>query len=130
MGHPNEKVLRKGYEAFAKGDLDTIRNEVFDPNIVFHIGGRSQLAGDYKGVDEVFGFLGRIMELSEGTFKAEAHAFLADDEHGVVLVNERAKRGNRTLDINTAHVFHLRDGKITEHWPSATDMYAEDEFWG
>lgn len=28
MAHPNVDLLRKGYDAFTNGDLDTIRNEV------------------------------------------------------------------------------------------------------
>ena len=44
MAHPNEELVRKGYDAFAKGDMDTLR-ELFDPEIVWHFPGRSQLAG-------------------------------------------------------------------------------------
>ncbi len=49
MPHPNADLLRKGYDAFSKGDLDTIRNEVFSPDIVFHVAGRNPLSGDYQG---------------------------------------------------------------------------------
>lgn len=58
MPHPNADLLRKGYDAFSKGDLDTIKNEVFSPDVVFHVAGRNPLSGDYRGVDEVFGFFG------------------------------------------------------------------------
>ncbi len=65
MPHPNADLRRKGYDAPSKGDLDTIRNEVLD--VVFHVaGGRNPLSGDYRGADEVFGFFGRLFELSGG----------------------------------------------------------------
>ena len=35
MAHPNEELVRKGYDAFASGDMDTLR-ELFDPGIVWH----------------------------------------------------------------------------------------------
>ena len=30
MAHPNEDLVRRGYEAFTKGDMETLR-ELFDP---------------------------------------------------------------------------------------------------
>ncbi len=29
MAHPNEELIRRGYDAFARGDMDTLR-ELFD----------------------------------------------------------------------------------------------------
>jgi ketosteroid isomerase-like protein len=46
MAHPNEELARRGYDAFARGDMDTLR-ELFDPEIVWHFPGRSPLAGDH-----------------------------------------------------------------------------------
>jgi uncharacterized protein len=46
MGHPNEDLIRRGYDAFSSGDMDTLR-ELFHPDIVWHAPGRSQLAGDH-----------------------------------------------------------------------------------
>ena len=54
MGHPNEDLIRQGYDAFSSGDMDTLR-ELFHPDIVWHASGRSQLAGDHQGVDTVLG---------------------------------------------------------------------------
>jgi ketosteroid isomerase-like protein len=55
MGHPNEDLIRQGYDAFGRGDMDTLR-ALFDPDIVWHAPGRSQLAGDHQGVDAVLGY--------------------------------------------------------------------------
>lgn len=128
MGHPNEALLRKGYEAFSKGDLDTVRT-IFADDIVWHVGGRSPLAGNYKGIDEVFGFFGKTIELSGGTLKLEIHDILANDEHAVALVSSRAERGGKRLADNGAHIFHVKDGKVIEFWAHPQDAYADDEFW-
>jgi ketosteroid isomerase-like protein len=58
MGHPNEDLIRRGYDAFSGGDMDTLR-ELFHPDIIWHAPGRSQLAGDHQGVDAVLGYFGR-----------------------------------------------------------------------
>ncbi len=56
MAHPNEELLRRGYDAFTKGDMEAV-NELFADDIVWHNAGRDQFAGDYHGKDEVFGLL-------------------------------------------------------------------------
>ena len=35
MGHPNEDLIGRGYDAFSQGDMDTLR-ELFHPSIVWH----------------------------------------------------------------------------------------------
>ena len=36
MAHPNEDLARRGYEAFAKGDLDTL-NSLMTDDLVWHV---------------------------------------------------------------------------------------------
>lgn len=73
--HPNIAILKKGYEAFGEGDMATL-NELFDPSVTYHVPGNSQISGDYQGRDAVFGFFGKLAELSGGTIKIETHDFL------------------------------------------------------
>jgi uncharacterized protein len=127
MAHPNEELVRRGYRAFEAGDLDTLREQL-DPNVVWHVVGRGPLAGDYRGIDEVFGFFGKIVELTGGTFELDVHDILANDEHAVVLVRARGERGGKKLEDPQAHVLHVKDGKVTEFWGHAWDLYATDEF--
>ena len=126
--HPNVALMRKGYKAFAEGDIATL-NDLFADDIVWHVGGRSPLAGDYKGKQEVFTFFGKITELTGGTFKLDIHDVLANDDHVVVLVNSSAKRNGKSLSDNGVHVFHVRDGKTVEFWGVESDQYAGDEFF-
>ena len=126
--HPNVELLRKGYQAYGSGDMETI-NELFSDDIEWHIAGRSQLAGTYHGKDEVFGLFGKIVELSGGTARFEVHDLLANDEHGVALVTGSASREGRDFTGKDVHTFHIRDGKVVEFWDSPLDQYASDEFW-
>ena len=126
--HPNVELLRKGYAAYGSGDMDTI-TELFADDILWHIAGRSPLSGDYKGRDAVFGFFGKLMELSNGTSSLEVHDILANDEHGVALVTGTATRGGKSFSGQDVHTFHLRDGKVVEFWDSPLDQYESDEFW-
>jgi ketosteroid isomerase-like protein len=128
MAHPNEDVLRQGYEAFARADMPAVQ-AFFADDIVWHVPGRSPMSGDYKGVQEVLGFLGKSMEETQGTFGLEIHDLLADDEHGVALVVARGQREGKSLEDRQVHVLHLRGGKVTEFWAHPGDQYAIDEFW-
>ena len=127
--HPNAARIRDGYAAFAKGDF-AVLNDLFAEDLVWHEFGRSQLSGEYRGRDAVYGLFGKIMEVTEGSFHIDLHAVLADDEHGVALVVVTASRAGRSIEVKQAHVFHIRDGKVAEFWNANTDQYAEDELIG
>jgi uncharacterized protein len=126
MGHPNEDLVRRGYDAFGRGDMQLLR-ELFHPDIVWHAPGRSQLAGDHQGVDAVLGYFGQTMELTDGSFRVEVHDVVANDVHAVGLNSVHAERAGRTLEDNNTLVFHISDGKVTEVWQYWSDQYAADE---
>jgi uncharacterized protein len=127
MGHPNEDLIRSGYDAFASGDMDTLR-QVFALDAVWHTPGRSLLAGDHRGIDAILGFFAQTMELTAGTFRAELHDVVAGDQHGVGLHLSRGERQGRTLEDRSVLVFHVRDGKATEVWQYVEDQDAFDQF--
>jgi uncharacterized protein len=93
MAHPNEVLVRDGFAAFGRGDMDALRNQYFAEDIRWHVGGRGALAGDYEGTAQVLGLFGRLFELSGGTYSAELHDVLANDEQAVQLFTSRAERG-------------------------------------
>jgi uncharacterized protein len=129
MAHPNEDLVRDGYAAFARGDLDMLQNRFFADGIRWHFPGRGPFAGDYAGIGEVMTWLGRTFEASGGTIRIELHDVIGNDDHVVALTTVRAEREGRTLQDNTVQVFHVRDGKATEVWTHPADLYASDQFW-
>jgi ketosteroid isomerase-like protein len=126
--HPNVTAIRRGYEAFAAGDMATLR-DTWTEDIIWHVKGAGQLGGDYLGPDEVFGFLGKLAEETGGTFRLDVHAILADDEHGAVLATAIAERHGKSLSSQVVHVLHASDGKTREFWVATTDPAATLDFW-
>lgn len=124
----NAELVRGGYGAFGKGDIPAVI-ATWSDDIVWHIAGRSPLARDYNGAAEILGFFGQLQELSAGSFRLELHDVVASEDHVVALVSEIADRGDSSLNNPAAHVWHVRDGKATEFWAAAYDLYAVDEFW-
>jgi uncharacterized protein len=129
MAHPNADLVRDGYAAFQRGDLDTLQHQYFAQDIRYHIPGRSPLAGDYEGIEQVIQLFIRVFELSGGTFRIELHDVVANDEHAAALLTIHAERAGRQLNDNMVQTFHIRDGKAVEIWSHQTDLYAVDEFW-
>ena len=126
--HPNERLLRDADDAQLRGDVDAFVGSYTD-DVIVHIPGKSSFAGVYKGKDQFLELFERFMERTpEYTF--EPHAYLADDEHGVILQRSHYKRGDETLDSSDTFVCHFRDGKISEFWLSSEDEAAVDAFLG
>jgi uncharacterized protein len=126
--HPNEKLLRDADEAQKRGDFEGFMNAHTD-DVVVHMPGKSSIAGTYKGKDQFAEVFQKFMERSP-EYSFESHAYLADDEHGIILQRSHYKRGNETLDTNDTFVSHFRDGKISEIWLATDDPYGTDEFLG
>lgn len=130
MSHPNADLLRKGYDAFTNGDLETIRSEVFSSGMVLHVAGQNPLSGEYHGLEEIFGFFGKLLMLTGGTFALELHDVVANDHHGVGLSSISAQRDGKTLEgAKSVEVYHVQDGRVTEAWFTTEDDHSFDEFW-
>ena len=99
MAHPNEVLAREAYAAFGRGDMDALHQN-WAENIRWHSPGRGPLAGDYEGTAQILEFLGRLSELSGGTFGADLRDVLASDDHAVMLLpsapSGRASTGRTT----------------------------------
>jgi hypothetical protein len=128
MAHPNVETLRRVDEALLKEDMETFFAQ-YTGDVRVHIGGNNPLSRDYHGLDELQEMFGRFMEAS-GEYSFENHAYLADDEHGVVLQRGTMKRGDKTFSTNEVFVCHFRDGKISEFWYLPGDQAGLDAWLG
>jgi uncharacterized protein len=129
MAHPNEDLVRRGYAAFGAGDMAAL-DDLFADEVIWHVGGRGPLSGDFAGKDAVFAYFGRLAQETGGSLRIDIHDLLANDEHVVALTTSSAERQGKSLTDSTAvQVFHVRDGKVTETWFTQTDQHASDEFF-
>ena len=127
--HPNEERLRRGYEAFAAGDMDAIR-EMFADDIVWRVSGRNPLAGEYRGQDQVFDFFAKLMQVSGGTFRVEVLDVLANDQRAVAITRTRVELAGEALENTGVGVYEIgRDGKTKEasFFTQGGDVYRDDE---
>ena len=125
----NVAVMRRAYEAFNTGDIDTL-TALFDESAVWHLPGRSSFAKDYQGREATLAYFGQLAQETGGTFRAELQHLTADDEGRVVgIQRSTADRNGKHLDVGDSIVFELKDGRITDGCEHFHDLYAWDEFW-
>jgi ketosteroid isomerase-like protein len=129
MAHPNEEIVRQGYKAFGEGDMDTLRS-LFAPDAVHSATGNNPIAGEYKGIDDVLAYYGKLFERSDGTFTAELKSARAEGDDTVVATHrDKAQRGDKTLDQDETLTFTISGGKITRLVEKHSDPAAYDAFW-
>ena len=129
MAHPNEELVRQGYKAFGEGDMDTL-GSLFASDVVHAATGNTPLSGEYKGLDEVLGYYGKLFELSDGTFKAELKSVQVEGDDTVVATHhDSGQRAGKTLDQDETLTFTISDGKVTRLEEHHSDQAAYDAFW-
>jgi ketosteroid isomerase-like protein len=101
----NIEVIKKGYDAFISGDVETVM-ALFDDDIEWVQPGDSTISGTYHGKGEV----GRYLHLlGEKNPTIEVRRLLADGDT-VVALTEVSIGEDRAHD---ADVFTVADGKTT-----------------
>ena len=110
----NVDIVRRGYEAFGRGDLDTLL-KLFDENIEWTSPGPAELptAGIRRGRQQVAEFFTSVNEVFD-IQRFEPNAFIAQGDRVIVLGDEtsRIKATGKVIDSEWAHAFTLRDGLV------------------
>ena len=127
--HPNADRIRSLFAAFRSGDVAAI-SSIVDERIVWRFPGRDgKLAGEHRGRDAVFAFLGSVMQLTNGTFHLDLEDVVADDRHAVAFFRGHGSRDGKTLDNPTCLKMRLENGKVVEVWEFVWNLFEVDEFW-
>jgi uncharacterized protein len=142
-GQANPDLVRRMYECFDRDDMDTIRREIFAPDLVWRLPGHHPVAGTKHGVDEVLAFFAALR-------RAHIEVILdpqrdpATDVHSWgenTIVEVHRGRGTTTVRdasgveqqlslnaLNCTH-YHIRDGRIASVQVYLSDQYAADTFF-
>jgi ketosteroid isomerase-like protein len=115
MTSENLDVIRQGYEAFGRGDINALLDS-FDEQIQWVTPGPPELAtsGKRTGRQEVAGFFAAVNQLFD-IQRFEPREFIAQGDLVVVLGSETAaaRSTGKVLDLDWVHVFTMRNGKVT-----------------
>ena len=126
MAHPNEELLRRGFRALCARDEKAV-GELFGGDVTLHYPGRSVLAGDYRGPEEVVAWVRRGMQVAGRGSRTMLSSVHADDQRGVVLYVTSHELGGQAVHERSVAIVSFKDGKVVEVWVTPTDLSASDE---
>lgn len=110
----NLEIVRRGYEAFGRGDIEALLG-LFDDQIEWVSPGPPELptSGTRRGRQQVAAFFKSVDELFD-IQRFEPKTFIAEGDRVVVLGEDtsRIKATGKVLDSQWAHAFTLRGSKI------------------
>ena len=104
-------VVDKMYQCFGKGDMDTLKKEVFDANIKWNLPGHHPLSGVKNGPDEVIAFFAALMQtgvqVDDVSFGTIGDDRVVETHTGHGHVNNRGD-----FIFPTCSVYTIANGKI------------------
>jgi YbgC/YbaW family acyl-CoA thioester hydrolase len=113
---------------YGDGDDAGVRR-LLDPGIVWRIPGHNQIAGTYRGVEEVIAYMLRRRELANATFRMDRREIMAGPSHFAALTDGTAERHGVTYSWSTIGLYRARDGRILECSLIPLDPDAFDAAW-
>jgi uncharacterized protein len=107
----NVELLRSGYDAFNRGDLDAVF-KLLDPEIELVTADRVPFAGTYRGHDDVRDLLRDQQEVF-GEITMEPYEFFEAGDRVVAFVRQRARgqTSGAEIEIVVGHLWTVRDGR-------------------
>ena len=110
----NVDALRRGYEAFGQGDMDTVR-ALWNDDIRWEGPNHPGLpgAGEHDGADAVMAMLGEIPQHWD-EFRVTPDEFVDGGDTVVVLghLEGRGKQTGKDFKVPVVHIWRMRDGKV------------------
>lgn len=127
MPHPNETMLRKAYDLFAKGDIPGFLG-LCTPDFRLKVPGKNPLSGDHSA-NEFLAALGPAMEVTGHSFRETVLHLAANDTDGFVLLLQEVKRDGKPYKWHVTHHYGIVDGKLSRFWEFTDDEVTFDEAW-
>jgi ketosteroid isomerase-like protein len=127
--HPNVARIRQLFAAFGAADVDLIWTMIPEDAVWHFPGRRGRMAGQHRGREEIFAFLMKVQELTEGTFHLDLIDVTANDQLGVAFFRGHGTRNGKVLDNPTCLRMRFENGQVKELWEFVWDLYDVDDFW-
>lgn len=127
----NNIDIAKAYiKAVQTGDQATL-GAIISPDVIWHQPGNNQFSGTHLGIAKVGPMLGKMMEVSRGTFAiTRADHFMANGDWVAITIEFAGEHDGIRLKQTGADLVRVEGGKIVEVRLFSSDQEQEDAFWG
>lgn len=119
------EVVQKALGAVRVGDAEAAE-AVVASDFVWHIPGRSSIAGDVHGVAD---WIERLAQLLGAGLQPTVLDMLEGKEQVAVLQHNTAQKDGHALDVSVVNLFTVADGRVTRLDTYFSDQAAADAFW-
>lgn len=127
--HPHVTLVRRGYEALVRGDMDAM-SQFAKGDVGFSIAGHHPLSGGYEGLDSSREYYRRMGDLVSGNVKFQLEHVFTDGRGRVIAVHRTtARRDGKELDQLHATLFTIEDDRVVSINVLDEDMDASNRFW-
>jgi uncharacterized protein len=116
------------YQALTRAD--STGSDLLSADVIWHVPGSSQVAGDYAGPEQVLAYFRKLLSLSNGSHHVTLEDVTEGADRAVVWQRSQASRDGWQLDDDQCVRLRLAHGRIREAWLSPGDPRCHDEFWG
>jgi uncharacterized protein len=123
-----EEFFARQRAMYSGGDLAAVE-EMLAVDIVWHVPGRSPIAGDYRGREGVIDYFARRRELAGGTLRITRHPPMCNADTLVQFADGEATIADRQVSWQTVGVYRVADGQIVEAWLVPLDLDRFDAVW-
>ena len=122
--HPSEELLAELYGCFARGDMPAVL-AMCDDDITFEVPGTTSFSGTHTKATFMEDWIGKVMQICGGQFRETPVQFIANDTHGVAILDHWLERDGKGIEYRVDHIWDIRDGKFTRFLERPGN---EDEF--
>lgn len=127
----NNIDIAKAYiKAVQTGDQATL-GSLIAADVIWHQPGNNQFSGTHRGMALVGPMLGRMMEVSKGTFAiTRADHFMANGDWVAITLEFAGQANGLKLSQPGVDLIRIEGGKVVEVRLFSSNQAQEDAFWG
>jgi len=122
----NTELVFKMYDYFGKGDMASIKRDLFHPEITWKMPGHHPLSATMEGVDAVIAFFGALFQA--GIHVDNAHFGELDDGTVVEKHLGHGTSGGEEFLFPTCTTYGIKDGKIFAVQVHTGDQHTVDRY--
>ena len=132
--NPNARIVERFYAVqrrfYAGENVVADLRGLLAEHVVWHVPGRSAIAGDYRGLEQVLAYFTLRREIADNTFRITSRGVLADANRVVHFADGEALISGEVRRWRTVGIFDISDELIAECWLLPFDQHQFDEIWG
>lgn len=126
----NIDIAKSYIKAVQTGDQATL-GSLISPEVIWHQPGNNQFSGTHRGMAAVGPMLGKMMEVSQGTFAiTRADHYMANGDWVAITIEFAGEANGMQLKQPGVDLIRIEGEKIVEVRLFSSDQAQEDAFWG